>query len=507
MRDRELTDALFSEIARHKVLPFIGAGCSFGHLQTDWDAVRDQMASEAMVPATEHCNVASAYVSKYGRDELIRLLKDNLHVESFVDEKGASYLALLGLNLSAYYTTNQDNIFELCSTKYGRPFRTIVDIGDFKSAQPGEQYLYKFHGSLEKPETVVFTAEDYERRMGLSPHPLDIRLRSDAIAKSLLFIGYSFRDPNIRQVLSMLKKVFGNQLPNAYLVEFNSDEEFEVNVKAEYGVDCIAPNRLYSTDESAIAFERFVAEMLESVFRLRHEKSMHRWFMGDGPRAIPTAMPMEIQALRSIAIDIPVEEAIKKFRCTIDGRRIPMDHEKLVVQIFTELCRNADVTVDRIEFIGALSNMFVTEVIPAMEALAACMTVGRFLQPRVSFLDRSFLPPTGRFGSKVYLPAAAMAISFLFEWKIEITPGFLQCLNDWSHSYEPLESYPHDLQVYIEHWFMFAFPPGQSGDRNPLDKMAKSPGSNFRDGRFDENRIRDDMLSLFPQRPIRPYNE
>ena len=81
----------------------------------------------------------------------------------------------------------------------------------FENYNPKNQVLYKFHGALEKPETVVFCKEDYKTRMinrDLSSlNPLDVQLMADTIAKGILFVGYSFNDPNIKLIFEHIGKI------------------------------------------------------------------------------------------------------------------------------------------------------------------------------------------------------------------------------------------------------------------------------------------------------------
>jgi hypothetical protein len=52
---------------------------------------------------------------------------------------------------------------------------------------------------------MVFTESSYFERLSFES-PLDVKLRSDSLGKSLLFIGYSLTDINIRYLLFRLQK-------------------------------------------------------------------------------------------------------------------------------------------------------------------------------------------------------------------------------------------------------------------------------------------------------------
>jgi hypothetical protein len=44
--------------------------------------------------------------------------------------------------------------------------------------------------------------------------PMDFKLRSDILGRAVLFIGYSFRDPNVDYIFHLVNQLF-NQLPDS----------------------------------------------------------------------------------------------------------------------------------------------------------------------------------------------------------------------------------------------------------------------------------------------------
>jgi hypothetical protein len=82
-------------------------------------------------------------------------------------------------------------------------------------------HIVKLHGDLSSPSTMVFTETSYLERLSFEA-PLDVKLRSDALGKSLLFIGYSLSDINIRYLLFRLQRQWEREAkpelrPKAYV--------------------------------------------------------------------------------------------------------------------------------------------------------------------------------------------------------------------------------------------------------------------------------------------------
>lgn len=84
----------------------------------------------------------------------------------------------------------------------GKPFQLIVSVGGLTRSDGRMTEIIKFHGDFDDDGSIVltgmvFTESSYFRRMSFE-NPLDLRLRSDSLARPLLFLGYSLHDMNMR---------------------------------------------------------------------------------------------------------------------------------------------------------------------------------------------------------------------------------------------------------------------------------------------------------------------
>jgi hypothetical protein len=129
--------------------------------------------------------------------------------------------ALVELGCDLIYTTNFDSFIEQAYRGMNRPCRAIRSVKDLVNLQDGRTHVVKLHGDLRSPSTMVFTESSYFERLSFES-PLDVKLRSDALGKSLLFIGYSLSDINIRYLLFRLQKQWDmepkkNLRPKSYI--------------------------------------------------------------------------------------------------------------------------------------------------------------------------------------------------------------------------------------------------------------------------------------------------
>lgn len=317
MKSRILRE--LSELASiHKLVPFIGAGCSYGHLNLDWNQIRDDLDESVKTSSMDHLIVAQEFVIKNGKEKLCEYLEKKLLIDSFTDEKGFNHLAVMALNLGIIYTTNQDNVMEKCFEKYGRNYTNIIELEDLGKSLPGNNLYIKFHGDLSKCSSVIFSLKDYENRIEDETNFLNIRLKSDLLAKNLLFIGYSFRDKNIHLMLKELQNVFGKSLPPSYMIAWEYSSELE-ELCSSYGVNLIDPLKTFPESSDNIeAFVKFLTELVNQTFYLKSEQEVRDLFNPSVPYTSRVVSIYEINAIRHVIDSSEFSKGCNIFRHNLD---------------------------------------------------------------------------------------------------------------------------------------------------------------------------------------------
>ena len=102
--------------------------------------------------------------------------------------------------------------------------------------------VVKFHGDWNHPDRMVLSESHYEERLGLNT-PIDYRFRADILGRAALFLGYSFRDPNVAYLFRRMNDEL-NALPTslagrrAYIVVANPSH-FELRLFAARNIEVI----------------------------------------------------------------------------------------------------------------------------------------------------------------------------------------------------------------------------------------------------------------------------
>lgn len=112
---------------------------------------------------------------------------------------------IVSLNPSSIITTNFDNLIEKACKRKAEKFVTVASDDEVSSIQ-GQRFILKIHGDFEH-KNIVFTEDsylNYERQFPL----LSRMLTSILATNTVVFIGYSLSDFNIRLLVNLLKPLY-----------------------------------------------------------------------------------------------------------------------------------------------------------------------------------------------------------------------------------------------------------------------------------------------------------
>lgn len=103
-------------------------------------------------------------------------------------------------NISGFITTNYDTFLEDITTGY-RTYNSQEDL-IFSPIQEMAE-IFKIHGSITTPESIVITSEDYKAFDDRCSY-LAAKLLTIFMEYPIIFIGYSLNDNNIQKILSSI---------------------------------------------------------------------------------------------------------------------------------------------------------------------------------------------------------------------------------------------------------------------------------------------------------------
>lgn len=209
---------------------FIGAGISQGAGFVDWKGLLKPLAKEIRLNIDKEndlLEVAQFYKNKMcGRGEINQEIINNFSKDTILTE---NIEILTRLPIDTYWTTNYDKLLEEGFKQNNRRIDVKVEQEQLARTIPKrDAILYKMHGDVEYPNKAVLTKDDYETYAEKRPL-FRSALKGDLIAKTFLFIGFSFEDPNVNYILSQIHSLVGENKRQHYCIIKEVEKEDDEN--------------------------------------------------------------------------------------------------------------------------------------------------------------------------------------------------------------------------------------------------------------------------------------
>lgn len=216
---------------------FVGAGLSRPAGFVDWRGLLKKAAEDIGLKVEEEADlvgVAQFYLNHLGtRGPINQML-----IDAFPDttEPTENHKLLAGLPIGTLWTTNYDRLIEKGYRVVGKKLQAIITKNNLATTlSDRDAVLYKLHGDIEQPDRAVLTREDYELFSHRDENQVfSEALKGDLVEKTFLFVGFSFEDPNLDQVLARIRVLMGEHTRQHFWVvkainpdEAKTDEERE----------------------------------------------------------------------------------------------------------------------------------------------------------------------------------------------------------------------------------------------------------------------------------------
>ena len=204
---REAVSRLAALARADELVLFVGGGVSMGAGLPSWSQLMDRLATEAGLADDQRSSFSALDELDQAGIVQHRLAQSGVALGELVSRlltaprTSLAHALLANLPVREVVTTNYDRLFELASQCAGRR----VAVLPHERTDPGGRWLLKLHGSIEHPEEIVLTREDYlryrERRAALAGI-----VQALLITKHMLFVGFSLRDDNLHRIVDEVRR-------------------------------------------------------------------------------------------------------------------------------------------------------------------------------------------------------------------------------------------------------------------------------------------------------------
>lgn len=217
-------------INANKLVVFAGAGISVDAKVPTWTKLIDKIKNELDLPEDERdfLKIAQIYFNDRSEKEYVEKVRDILGYKK--QRYNEIHEEIFELSPEHIFTTNFDDLLEQVISKNSLPYSIIREDKDLPYSS-NTKLLLKIHGDLALGN-IVFKEDDY---LSYShDHPLlDSFMKATFSSKVVLFVGYSFNDYNLKQIVQYVRGILGKNFQNAYLlsVDKNIHESHRVYLK------------------------------------------------------------------------------------------------------------------------------------------------------------------------------------------------------------------------------------------------------------------------------------
>ncbi|OOF37345.1 SIR2 family protein [Rodentibacter heidelbergensis] len=185
---------------------FVGSGFSkFSETDTikfpSWGELIETLKSEINTNETDYLKIAQLYYLEFGEYRLYQKLRESIPLHAAPSD---FHIKLFQILQPKYIiTTNWDNLLEKTIAENGLIYDIVKTESDLvKSILPNK--LIKIHGDFES-HNIIFKEDDY-LNYSINNPLFDNFLKHILSTTTVLFLGYSYNDSDLKQIIKWIEK-------------------------------------------------------------------------------------------------------------------------------------------------------------------------------------------------------------------------------------------------------------------------------------------------------------
>jgi hypothetical protein len=271
MPNNDIDPVLVERFANGNGTIFVGAGISSGSGMPGWSQLMEPLRRDVGVedPCTSYFDIAELYETEWGRSELVNYLKKSLGDVRF--QLTRAHEIIVGLPVKRIYTTNFDDLLEQASARRQINRTVISNAAHVGFSDTSKLSIIKLHGDLNDPKFLVFTASDYYSYFTKNPAVADL-LQVELQTHTILFLGYSFSDPNLGMILGKVASQSESNRPLLYSLQLSPSRLATVSLRRR-GVKVIPIAARSGSPDASKKVEDWLRGFAHAL--RRHERRKH----------------------------------------------------------------------------------------------------------------------------------------------------------------------------------------------------------------------------------------
>ena len=215
----------------NQLVLFVGAGASVSAGMPTWSRAVKTIAGHLGIDSEnappDNLRIPQYYYNARGKKEYTQLMRE-IFCHGARLQKQPVHDRIIEFNTRTIITTNYDHLIEMAAEDNSEVIQVVSKDSDLPYRKSGKE-LIKMHGDFEN-DNFVLKEDDY-LEYSVNFRLIENYVKSIIGTKVILFLGYSFNDPDVKQIFSWVKGILGGDFQRAYLIE--SSRPYDTN-ETEY---------------------------------------------------------------------------------------------------------------------------------------------------------------------------------------------------------------------------------------------------------------------------------
>jgi|GEM_PF-3144189 len=231
-----------------KLVIFVGAGADANSKIPLWSEAIKKIKNRIDPPLSDKENdflkIPQFYFNSRCEKEYIEFMKE---LFKYSDKKPNDiHRKILEFNPSIIITTNYSDFLERAAAERGL-FPDVIEQDRDLPYTTSDNLIIKMHGGFESNNFVL--KEDDYLHYSLNFPLIETYIKAVFASKVVLFVGYSYNDPDTKQLFSLVKSILSKDFQHAYMI--NASDDYDENISRYYknlGINLLYYQKLSKND-------------------------------------------------------------------------------------------------------------------------------------------------------------------------------------------------------------------------------------------------------------------
>ena len=253
--------------SKNRLVIFVGAGTSISSGMPSWNkavqSIKECLGRDFQ--ENDSLKIPQYYFNEYGKNNYTSLMHKIFKYGKNLFPKEI-HSKILSFKTKYIITTNYDHLLEQAAFNNNQVIHVISTDKDL-SYGIAERKLIKMHGDFEH-DNFVLKEDDY-LNYSIKFRLIETYIKSIIASNVILFIGYSFSDPDLKQIFAWIKDILGNDKPLSYIIDIG--EEYSIakeNYFKNFGIKILYASKKikdYTCEEKEQNLEKMIDFLQDKI--------------------------------------------------------------------------------------------------------------------------------------------------------------------------------------------------------------------------------------------------